>query len=111
MPLRLGSHRLFLLLLLIGQHLAAEDPYFHADDAVGRLRFGEAVADIGAERMERDAPFTIPFGAGDLGPSEPAGALDPDPLRTHTHRARDAFLHRAAKRHPALELERDILRN
>ena len=33
------------------------------------------------------------------------------PERAHAHRARDGFLHRAAERDAALELQRDVLRH
>src|ERR1044071_8584245 len=77
----LRAHRLLLLLLLFGQYLAAEDPHLNADDAVVRLRLCEAVTDVGAQRVQRHAPFTVPLGARDFRPAEPAGALDSDTLR------------------------------
>src|ERR1041384_4523248 len=107
----LPPHRLLLLLLLFGQYLAAEDTHLDDDDAVGRLRLCETVADVGAQRVQWHAPFAVPLGARNFRPAEPAGALDSDTLRPHAHRARDAFLHRAAKRDASLELQRDVLRH
>jgi hypothetical protein len=37
-------------------------------DAVGGQRFGFAVVDVGAQRVQRHAAFAIPFGAGDFAP-------------------------------------------
>src|ERR1044071_3535458 len=71
----LRAHRLLLLLLLFGQHLAAEDPDLDADDAVGRLRLCEAVADVGAQRVQRHAPFTVPLGARDFRSEEHTSEL------------------------------------
>src|SRR3989441_3009799 len=49
-----------LLLLLPGEHLAAEDPYLDADDAVGGLRLGDAVVHVGAQRVQRHAALAVP---------------------------------------------------
>src|SRR5271169_2788860 len=49
------------------EHLALEDPYLDADDAVGGLRFREAIIDVGAEGMQRHAALAIRFGARNLG--------------------------------------------
>src|ERR1700722_8198323 len=46
------------------EHFALEYPHFDADDAVGRLRFGGAVVDIGAERVQRNAAFAIGLRTG-----------------------------------------------
>src|SRR5262249_16271508 len=43
------------------EHFALEDPRLDADDAVGGLRFGEAVVDVRAERVQRNAAFARPF--------------------------------------------------
>src|SRR6516164_4564115 len=59
---------------------AAVDPYLHADLSVGRVGLGEAVVDVGLERVERQAAFLIPLRAGDLGAVQPARATDLDPL-------------------------------
>ena len=91
------------------EHLAAEDPDLDADDAVGGLGLGEAVVDVGAQRVQRHAALAVPLAARDLGAAEAARRLDADALRAHAHRARDRFLHRAAERDAALELQRDVL--
>src|SRR2546428_24216 len=65
-----------LLLLLLGQDFAAEDPALDADDAIGGLRLGQAVVHVGAERVQRHAPLTVPFRARDLGAAESARRLD-----------------------------------
>src|ERR1700692_4523398 len=41
---------------LRGQPLALEDPDLHADGAVRRVRLGQAVIDVGPDRVERHPP-------------------------------------------------------
>src|SRR3954452_24654596 len=42
---------------VVRHHLALEDPYLDADDAVRRARLGKAVVDVRAQRMQRHAAF------------------------------------------------------
>src|SRR5881275_2214375 len=44
-------------LLALAQHLAFEDEHLHADRAVGGVRLGKSVVDVGAQRMQRHASF------------------------------------------------------
>src|SRR6185369_908256 len=83
------------------EDLAFEDPALDPDDAVLGLGLGEAQLDVGAERVERDAPLAVRLDAAHLAPAEAAGAADPDPLRAELHRRRDGLLHRAAERDAA----------
>src|SRR6185312_10581857 len=53
-------------LRVVRHHFALEDPNLDADDAIGRTRLGEAVVDVGAQRVQRHAAFAIPLAAGDL---------------------------------------------
>src|SRR5690606_15157808 len=48
------------------ERIALVDPHLHADHAVCRLGFGEAVVDVGAQGVQRHAAFAVPLGAGDL---------------------------------------------
>ena len=57
------------------------DPHLAADLAVGRLRLGEPVVDVGAERVQRHAALAVPLVARHLGAAEAAGAGDADALR------------------------------
>src|SRR3954468_4121837 len=63
---------------VVGQDLTLEDPDLHAASAVGGLGGRHAVIDIRAQRMQRHAPFAVPFHPGDLGTAEAAAAVDPD---------------------------------
>src|SRR5262249_38907122 len=74
-----------LLLLLLGQHLAAEDPDLDADDTVGRVRLRETVRDLGPERVQRHPSLAVPLAARDLGATEATRRLDTDPERSHPH--------------------------
>src|SRR5258708_25760905 len=53
-------------LLALAEHLALEHEDLHADRAVSRVGLGEAVLDIGAQRVQRHASLAIPLGARDL---------------------------------------------
>src|SRR5215475_6439533 len=98
-----------LLLLFPAQHLAAEDPDAHPDDAVGGPGLGEAVIHVGPQRVQGDAPLAVPLRARDLRAAEPACRLDADALRAHAHGAGERFLHGAPEGHPAFELQRHVL--
>src|SRR6266511_5833238 len=85
-------------------HLACEDPYLHADGAVGGLGGGRRVVDVGAQRVQRHAALVVPFRARDFGAAQTPGALDLDPLRAHAHRALHRALHGAAERDALVQL-------
>src|SRR5688572_23973975 len=98
---------LFLADLAEVEDLALVDPHLDADDPVGRQRFGEAVVDVGAQRVQRHATFAVPLRTRDLGAVEAAGDVDLDAQRAQAHRVADGALHRAAEHDAALELLRD----
>src|SRR3990172_10557923 len=91
--------------------LALEHPALHADHAVGGLRLGEAILDVGAQRVQRHAPLAVPLPAAHLGAAQAAGALDADALRPELHRRGDRLLHGAPEGHAPLELEGHVLRH
>ena len=55
------SHRIVL------EDLALEDPDLDAAGAEGRERCGNAIIDVGAQRVQRHAAFAIPLHARDFG--------------------------------------------
>src|SRR6185295_13952763 len=63
--------------------------------------------DVRAERVQRNAAFAIPLGAGDFRAVQSAGDAHLDAERADAHRVRHGALHRAAEHHAALELLRD----
>src|SRR5262249_2888083 len=89
--------------------LALEDPDLHAAGAVSRLRGGDAIVDVGAQRVQRNPAFMVPLGAGDFGATEAAAALDADAERAEALRRLHRALHHAAERDAALELLGDVL--
>jgi hypothetical protein len=95
---------------IVLKDFALEDPDLDADDAVGRLGFGRAVVDVGAQRVQRHAAFAVPFGAGDVGAAETAADVDADAAGAHADRRLHGALHGAAERHAALELLGNALR-
>ncbi len=76
---------------------------------IGGVRFGRAVVDVGAQRVQRHAAFAIPFRTRDFGTAETAGAGDLDAFGAKTHGGLDGALHGAAERDTALELLGDRL--
>ena len=84
--------------------LALEDPDLDAAGAVGGEGGGDAVVDVGAQRVQRHAALAIPFHARDLGAAEAARAVDADALGAEPHRRLHGALHGAAERDAALEL-------
>src|SRR5215470_3999410 len=54
------------LRLLARQNLPFIDPAFHSNDAVRRVGLSKSVINIGAQRVQRQAPLQIPFGPGDF---------------------------------------------
>src|SRR5665811_1262911 len=88
---------------LVGD-VAPVDPDLHADGAVRGPREDVAIADIGAERAERDATLAVPLAAGHLRAAQAAGDGDLHALRARLHRALDCLLHGLAEGDPAAQL-------
>ena len=93
----------------MGQPIAAIDPHLDADDAVGGLGFGEAVVDVGLQRVQRYTAFAIPLAARDLDAVQAARGHDLDALRTQAHGVLHRALHRAAEHDALFELLRDAV--
>src|SRR5690606_8739107 len=74
------------------------------NDAVGGLGFRGAVVDVGAQRVQRHATFSVPLGAGDLDAVQTTGAHDLDALGTQAHGVLHRALHGAAEHDALLEL-------
>src|SRR5581483_2902783 len=105
---RFGFRKLLVLRhRIVLEDLALEDPHFDAAGAVGGESRGDAVVDIGAQRVERHAAFAIPLHARDFGAAETAGAVDADALGAEPHCRLNGALHGAAEGDAALELLRD----
>src|SRR5262249_34174257 len=72
-------------------------------------RLEEAVVDVRAQRVERDAAVRIAFGPRHLGPAEATRDLDLDPFGAGAHRRGQRPFHRPPERNPVLELLGDRL--
>src|SRR5207247_1552611 len=70
----------------LGHDLALVDPDLDADAAEGRLRLDEAVVDVCADRVQRDAPLGVALGTAHLGAAEPTAALHLHAVGTGAHR-------------------------
>ena len=91
-----------------GRDVAAVDPDLDADAAVGGVGVDLAVADVRAERPQRDAPFLVPLAAAHLGAAEAARDGDLDALGAGLHRALDGLLHRLLEGDAAAQLPGDV---
>src|SRR5574344_165052 len=85
------------------------NPDLDADLAGGRVRLGETVVDVRAERVERDLALLRPLDARDFGAVDAAGGMDLDSVHAHVHRDLLGALHRPLEGDAALELLRDRL--
>src|SRR5688572_12995178 len=106
--LTFGSFR---RLILYVEHFALEDPDFDADDAVVGASFGQAVIDIRAQRVQRNAAFAVLLGACDFRAVQTAGNTHFDAESPDTHGVGDRTLHGATEHHTTLELLRDAFGN
>src|SRR4029453_12744609 len=93
-----------LLLLARGQHVAAVDPDLDPDHPEGGPALGQAVVDVGPQRVQRDPALAVELGAGHLGAAEAARALHPDALGPALHGRVDGPAHGPPERHPAGQL-------
>ena len=93
----------------LGHDLALVDPALDADPAGRGLGLDEAVVDVGAQRVQRDAAVGVALGARHLGAAEAAGDLDLDALGAGAHGGGERALHRAAEGDAVLELLGDRL--
>src|SRR5438270_8031163 len=101
------GHFLVLGHRIVLEDFALEDPDLDAAGAERGERGGDAIIDVGAQRMQRHAAFAIPFHARDFGAAETARAVDANAFGAETHRRLHRPLHGAAERDAALELLRD----
>src|SRR4029079_11750076 len=89
----------------------AVDPDLDADAAICRVGVDLAVAELRAERPQRDAPFLVPLASTHLRAAEAAGDGDLDALRAGLHRALDGLLHRLLEGDAAAQLPGDVHRD
>src|SRR5262245_39122612 len=94
---------------LLVRDVALEDPALHADHAVRRLRLGEAVVDVRAQRVQRHAALGVALAPTHLRAAQPTRGLDADALGAEFERRGHRLLHGAAERHAPLQLERHVL--
>src|SRR5471030_1902101 len=92
---------------IVFEDFALEDPDLDAAGAIRGERGGDAVVDIGAQRVQWHAAFAIPLHARDFGAAETAGAVDTDAFGAQPHGRLNGALHGAAERHATLELLRN----
>src|SRR6266480_4935750 len=98
------GHLLVLRHRIVLEDFALEDPDLDPAGAEGGERGGNAVIDVGAQRVQRHPGLAIPFHPRDFGAAETARAVDANAFGAETHRRLHRALHGAAERDAALEL-------
>src|SRR5690606_25995207 len=86
------------------QNLALEDPYFHANDTEGGVRFTGGVINVGTQGVQRHTAFVVTLGTSNLGTAKTTADLHFDAFGTLTHGVLHYALHGAAEHHTLLEL-------
>src|SRR5579859_2644466 len=99
------------LALLGRQNLAFVHPALHADHAVRRPRFGEAVVDVGTQRVQRQPPLQIPLRPRDFVAVQTSAHANFDSLAAEAQRRVHRLAHRAAEADALFQLQRDRLRH
>src|ERR1051325_9410940 len=87
------------------------NPALPANYAIRGIRFRRSEIDVGAQRLQRQPPLQVPFFAGDFRPIQPAGHANLDALAPETKRRIHRLAHRATKRYPLFQLQRNRLGN
>src|SRR5512138_3053883 len=100
-----SGHRLFAAV----QRVALVNPNLDTDDAVGGLRLGKAVVDLGAQGVQRHTAFAIPLGTSDFSPVQTARTHDLDALRAEAHGVLHRAFHGTAEHHTLFELLGDAV--
>src|SRR5262245_17742492 len=67
------TFRSFRWLILRREHFTLEDPNLDADDAIVGARLGQAVVDVRAQRVQRNAAFAVLLSACDFRAVQAAG--------------------------------------
>src|ERR1035438_3750440 len=105
------AHTLLLFLLLGRKYFALVHPALHANHAVSRPCFREAILDVGTQRMQRQASLQIPFRARDLIAIQSPANPDLDPLAAEAQRRIHRLTHRPPESYTFFQLQRDRFRN
>src|SRR5262249_14796049 len=91
--------------------LALVQPHLDPDLAVGRVRFREAVVDVGAQCLQRQLAVQVPLRARDFRAVQTARHAHFDPACTEAQRRFDRLAHGTAERDALLELHRHRFAN
>src|SRR5689334_14816628 len=81
----------FFTTTLRNQPLTFVEPHLDADLAVGGARFGEAIIDVRAQRLQRQLAVQVPLRSRNLGAVQPARYANLDPARAEPQSRLDRF--------------------
>src|SRR5690606_13098251 len=88
-----------------------EDPYLHADDAIGSHGFGEAVVNVCAQRVQGHPAFAVPLRPRNFCTVQPAPDFNLHAFRADAHRVGHRTFHRPAEHDAAFQLLRYAFSN
>src|SRR5579863_10288384 len=89
------------------QNFAFVYPALHADHAIRGARLGEAVVDVGAQRVQRQPALQVPLRARDFVAVQASAYADFDALATKTQRGIYRLAHSPAEADALFQLQRD----
>jgi hypothetical protein len=99
------------LSLALWQHIAVIDPDLDANDTIGGVRLGQAVVDVGAQRLQGHAALRLLFDTRNLSAAEPTAHHHFDALGANAHRLLHGLFHCPAERDTLFELICDATRD
>src|SRR5581483_5662489 len=99
-------HRLCLALFL-REDFAFINPCLHANHAISRAGLGEAVFNVGAQRVEREAALQVPLGTRDFIAVQATADAHLDSLAAEAQGGIDGLAHRAPEADAFFQLQRN----
>src|SRR5438270_8665220 len=91
------------------ENLAAVNPDLHSDGPEGRARLGEAVVNVCAQSVQREATLQVPLASRYLGSVQSSGDFDLDALPAEPESLLDGLAHCASEGDALLQLRGDLL--
>src|SRR5207302_3306021 len=94
-----SSRRWLRFALFLLQDFAFVNPALHSDHTIRSASFGEAILDIGAQRVQRQTALQIPLGARDFVAVQSSADADFDAFAAEAQRRVHCLAHGAAEAH------------
>src|ERR1017187_7999949 len=108
---RFSHYRLGQTTCPLGQNLALEDPALHADRAIGGVRLGGSIFDVGTKGVQRHAALVVPLITSHFRTAEAARTGQANPLGSELHGSLHRLFHGATEGNTALQLRGHVFRD